>query len=52
MRLTDESLRDARIVKRAYAPDGTLYVLVGLDALQAHEKIDSVSSAYLARMRR
>ena len=30
-RIIDESLQDTKVIKSAYGPDGTLYVLVGLD---------------------
>lgn len=47
--LANESLADTRIIRSIYSPDGTLYVLVGLDAAHAEQMIDSVSSSYLER---
>jgi len=34
--ITNESLQSTKILKSAYGPDGTLYVLVGLDEASVH----------------
>ncbi len=46
-KITNESLRDTKIVKSIYGPDGTLYVLVGLNGASAKKLIDSVCEEYL-----
>lgn len=47
-KITKESLRGTKIVKSAYGPDGTLYVMVGLDEANTKRLIDSISADYLA----
>ncbi len=50
--ITNESLSGTRVVKSAYGPDGTLYVLVGLDEAGAKKLVDSVAAEYLAQTRK
>ncbi len=42
--IADESLRGTKIMKRAYGPDGTLYVLVGIDETSAQKLRESISN--------
>lgn len=51
-KITNESLRGTKIVESAYAPDGKLYVMVGLDEAGAQSMIESISADYLAQRRR
>jgi hypothetical protein len=51
-RIINESLRDTKIVKSIYGPDGTLYVLVGLNGARTKELVDSISADYLAQKRK
>ena len=46
-RITDESLQGTKAIKRAYGPNGTLYVLVGLDEENAKKLNESISRNYL-----
>ncbi len=50
-RITNDSLQGAATIKSAYGPDGTLYVLVGLDEANANRLIESITADYLARKR-
>lgn len=50
-RITNESLRDTKILKSAYSPNGTLYVMVGLDEEGVKTLLDSISADYLAHKR-
>lgn len=51
-RITNDSLRDTKIVRSIYGPDGTLYVLVGLNGSREKKLIDSISADYLAHKRK
>lgn len=51
-RITNKSLRGTKIVKSVYAPNGTLYVMVGLDETNKKNMIDSISADYLAQKRK
>lgn len=51
-RITNETLRGTRVVNSIYAPDGTLYVMVGLDKANAKNLINSISADYLAQKRK
>jgi hypothetical protein len=42
----DESLQGTRIIKRAYAPNGTLYVLLGIDEAGAQKLRDSMAAEH------
>ncbi|HEY0666107.1 MAG TPA: hypothetical protein VGD24_08580 [Gallionella sp.] len=42
--ITDETLRSSRIIKRAYGPDGRLYVLVGIDEIGAKQPVESATA--------
>lgn len=46
-RITNESLQGTKVIKRAYGPNGTLYVLVGLDEENAKKLNESISKNYL-----
>lgn len=43
-KIADESLLGTKIMKRAYGPDGTLYVLVGVDETSAQKLHESISN--------
>ena len=43
--ITDESLQGTKIVKKAYGPNGTVYVLVGLDEASAQKLRESATAA-------
>lgn len=45
--ITNDSLQGAQVVKSIYGPNGTLYVLVGLDAAHAQQLIETVTAEYL-----
>jgi hypothetical protein len=49
--ITNDSLQGAKVVKSVYGPKGTLYVLVGLDAAQANQLIETVTAEYLKQKR-
>jgi hypothetical protein len=49
--ITHDSLQGAKVEKSVYGPDGTLYVLVGLDAANANRLIESVTAEYLKQKR-
>ena len=51
-RIANDSLQGAGIVKSAYGPDGTLYVLVGIDEQNAKKLVDSITAEYQAQQRR
>ena len=51
-RITNDSLRDTKIVKSTYGPDGTRYVMVGLDETSAKKLIDSIAADYLEQKHR
>lgn len=46
-KITSDSLEGATIMKRAYAPDGTIYVLVGLDQANVDKLVESIAARYL-----
>jgi hypothetical protein len=46
-KITSDSLEGSRIMKRAYAPNGTIYVLVGLDQANANKLIENITATYL-----
>ena len=48
-RIANDSLQGTRIVKSAYGPDGTLYVLVGIDEQNAKKLVDSITAEYQAQ---
>ncbi len=50
--IANDSVSGAGVIKSAYGPDGTLYVLVGIDATEANRLVESITSEYLARQRR
>jgi hypothetical protein len=43
-RITNESLSNTKILKSAYGPNGTLYVLVGLDASSAQKLRETIAA--------
>lgn len=43
-RIADESLQGTKIMKKARGPDGTLYVLVGIDARTAQKLRESINA--------
>ncbi|OGS95657.1 MAG: hypothetical protein A3H31_09725 [Gallionellales bacterium RIFCSPLOWO2_02_FULL_57_47] len=43
-RIADESLQGTKIMKKASGPDGTLYVLVGIDAEMAQKLHESINA--------
>jgi len=45
--ITDASLEGTKIIKSAYGPDGTLYVLVGLDEASAQKLRESIAADHL-----
>lgn len=49
--ITNDTLYGAKVEKSVYGPDGTLYVLVGLDAVNANRLIESVTAEYLKQKR-
>ena len=49
---TNESLEGTKIIKNAYGPDGTLYVLVGLDQASAQKLRESIAADYLKHKRK
>ncbi|MDO8263062.1 MAG: LPP20 family lipoprotein [Gallionella sp.] len=51
-RITDESLQGTKVMKSAYGPDGTLYVLVGLDAASAQNLHESITTDYPEQKRK
>lgn len=51
-KLTNDSLEGTKIVKRAYAPNGTVYVLVGLDQANANRLIENITANYLEQKQR
>lgn len=46
-KITNDSLEGSKVMKRAYAPNGTIYVLVGLDQANANKLIESITANYL-----
>lgn len=51
-RIADESLQGTKIMKKAWGPDGTLYVLVGLDAKTAQKLQESINADQPGRKRK
>lgn len=49
---SDESMQGAKIIKRAYGPKGTLYVLVGLDETSAKKQNESIPADYHQQKRK
>jgi hypothetical protein len=49
--ITSDTLRGAKVRKSVYGPNGTLYVLVGLDGANANLLIESVTAEYLKQKR-
>jgi hypothetical protein len=45
--ITNDSLQGAKVEKKVYGPKGTLYVLVGLDAENAKQLVESITAEYL-----
>ncbi|MDO8263060.1 MAG: hypothetical protein Q7T21_07520 [Gallionella sp.] len=43
-RITDESLQGTKVMKKAWGPDGTLYLLVGIDAKTAQKLHESINA--------
>ena len=43
-KLTSESLTDTKIIKRTYGPNGTLYVLIGIDEMTAQKLREAMSA--------
>jgi hypothetical protein len=41
-KIANESLEDTKIIKRSYGPNGTLYVLIGIDEAGAQKLRDAV----------
>lgn len=50
--IANDSLQGIRIIKSAYGPDRTLYVLVGIDEENAKKLVESITAEYLAQQRR
>lgn len=48
-RITNDALQDTRIAKRTYGPNGTLYVLIGLDQADADKLMEAIATEYRAR---
>lgn len=48
-RITHESLQGTKVLKKVYGPNGTLYVLVGLDEASAKKLGESIATDYLQR---
>ena len=46
-RIANDSLTGAKIIRSTFSPDGTLYVLVGLDETNAKKLIESIATNYL-----
>jgi hypothetical protein len=46
-RIANDSLTGAKIIRSTFSPDGTLYVLVGLDDTNAKKIIESIATNYL-----
>lgn len=46
-RIANDSLLGTKIIKSTFSPDGTLYVLVGLDETSAKKLIESITTNYL-----
>jgi hypothetical protein len=46
-KITNDSLSGTKIIKIAYGPKGTLYVLVGLDETNAKKLVESITAEYL-----
>ncbi|MDO8988762.1 MAG: LPP20 family lipoprotein [Sideroxyarcus sp.] len=44
--ITKDTLIGSKIARRVYGPEGTLYVLVGLNAANAKRLVDSVTAEY------
>jgi len=42
-KLTNEALTDTKIIKRTYGPNGTLYVLIGIDEITAQKLREAMS---------
>lgn len=51
-RVADESLHGTKVLKKAYGPNGTLYVLVGLDEASAKKLNESITADYLQQKRK
>ena len=49
--ITTDTLQGTKIKKSVYGPNGTLYVLVGLDAANAKLLIETVTAEYLKQKR-
>src|SRR5450631_1993942 len=52
IQITNDSLQGTKIMKSTYSPDGTLYVLVGLDKTSAKKLIKSLTAGYLEQQRK
>ncbi len=50
--IANDSVSGVGVIKGAYGPDGTLYVLVGIDATESNRLVESITAEYLARQRR
>lgn len=48
-RIANESLQGTKVIKKAYGPNGTLYVLVGLDEANAKRLNESITADYLQK---
>lgn len=51
-RIANESLQGTKVMKKAYGPNGTLYVLVGLDEASAKKLNESITADYLQQKRK
>lgn len=51
-RIADQSLQGAKVIKRAYGPKGTLYVLVGLDEASAQKLREAIAADYQQQKRK
>lgn len=49
---TNDFLQGAKIIKKAYGPKGTLYVLVGLDEANAQKLRESIAADYQEQKRK
>ena len=47
--ISEETLTGAKIIKRAYAPNGTLYVLMGLDETEAQKLREAIKASELGQ---
>jgi hypothetical protein len=51
-KISNDSLQGTRIEKSAFGPNGTLYVLVGLDETSANKLVETISADYLKQKRK